>query len=69
VPAATTHATPAPPQSARATLQKLERATGALRELRAIVASEGYAMTALTLGGYRTDLLATIDNYLQECTP
>lgn len=44
-------------------------AYAALRELREIVASEGYAMTALTLGRYRSDLLVTIDNYITDCTP
>jgi hypothetical protein len=46
-----------------------DRAFTALLELRAIVASDGYAMTALTLGAYRTDLLATFDSYIQDCTP
>jgi hypothetical protein len=43
-------------------------ALNALLELRELVASEGYAMTALTLAGYRRDLLATFDNYLKDCT-
>lgn len=43
-------------------------ALNALLELRELVASEGYAMTALTLVGYRRDLLATFDNYLKDCT-
>ncbi|WP_426106308.1 hypothetical protein [Massilia sp. TSP1-1-2] len=41
----------------------------ALLELREIVASEGYAMTALTLGGYRSDLLVTIKTYIKDCKP
>lgn len=40
-----------------------------LRELLAIVGNDGYAMTALTLGGYRKDLGATIANYLNLYTP
>ncbi|WP_166898534.1 hypothetical protein [Massilia sp. CCM 8734] len=40
-----------------------------LRELLAIVGNDGYAMTALTLGGYRKDLGTTIANYLNLYTP
>ncbi|MDQ1817191.1 hypothetical protein RBA41_28195 [Massilia sp. CCM 9210] len=39
-----------------------------LRELLAIVGNDGYAMTALTLGGYRKDLGTTIANYLDLYT-
>ncbi|MCY0916445.1 hypothetical protein [Massilia antarctica] len=35
-----------------------------LRELLSIVGSDAYAMTALTLGGYRSDLGTTIAQYL-----
>lgn len=41
-------------------------ALNALLELRELVASEGYAMTALTLAGYRCDLLTTFDNYIKD---
>jgi hypothetical protein len=40
--------------------------TQALKEVRALVASEGYAITALTLANYRSDLLRTIDLYQQQ---
>lgn len=40
-----------------------------LIELREIVASEGYAMTALTLASYRANLLETINHYIRDCTP
>ncbi len=38
-------------------------AAQALRELHAIVGSLAYALTALTLDGYRRDLLPTIEAY------
>jgi hypothetical protein len=66
---------PAPPSRAAPShlpslleLPRPRRALAALLDLRAIVASEAYAMTALTLGGYRADLLTTFDNYIKDCT-
>lgn len=47
--------------------KKEKRAMTALVELRELVASEGYAMTALTLAGYRRDLLSTFDDYIKDC--
>lgn len=39
----------------------------ALLEVRELLASDAYAATFLSLGNYRTAMLATADSYIREC--